>query len=195
MDYTITDFCGVLLRTRNGNFAVNGGELPAALAAAYLRSGEPLRAIILTDEELSRKRGAAIFAEEHGVPLIASLLVTAFCRDLTAGGRRPITFLAPDVVELAGARLEFHLLSGDTIDPVFLIVEADGRRLGIVPNGRLDADSVAPLLECDEVLLGNRLELPDGAPSALARRLRSVSNTDRELDELFRGYGGKAIRY
>ena len=75
------------------------------------------------------------------------------------------------------------------------LVEADGRRLGIVPNGRLDADSVAPLLECDEVLLGNRLELPDGAPSALARRLRSVSNTDRELDELFRGYGGKAIRY
>ena len=48
MDYTITDFGGVLLRTSSGNFAVNGGALPAKLAAAYLREGEKLRAVILT---------------------------------------------------------------------------------------------------------------------------------------------------
>ena len=193
MDYLITDFGGVLLRTGNGNFAINGGAMPKKLDAAYLREGETLHALILTSEHYHRRHSAASFAERHDIPLIAALLVSAALRELTIGGRAPITFLPPEELEFAGARLNFHFIGGDSIEPVFLTVEADGSRLGIVPDGKLGPASVKPLLECDTVLLGNRLELPKNAPGALARRLRSVSNTEAELDELFRDYGGKLV--
>ena len=195
MKYHITDFGGVLLRTRGGDIAVNGGALPRELRAAYLREDGRLRALILTCEHLNRLRGAASFAEERQIPVIAPLLVASLYRGLNSGGRRPIMFLPPAELEWAGARLGFHHLGYDSIDPVYLTVEADGLRIGIVPDGRLEAGSVAPLLRCDEVLLGNRLALSPDAPGALARRLRSTSNTDAELDELFRGYPGRLVRY
>ena len=191
MEYIVTDFGGVLLRTRNGDFAVNGGAMPRRLSSAYVRENGELKAIILTSEHLNRADGAAIFAEDQGIPLVVSLVATALRRDLTLGGRRPTTFLTPASLEIAGVRLHFHTLYNDSVDPCFLTVEADGSRIGIVPDGRLDAGSVLPLRGCDEVLLGNRLDLPPAAPGALARRLRSVSNTDAELEKLFRGYGGK----
>lgn len=191
MEYTVTDFGGVLLSTRNGDLAVNGGALPRRLKAAYLREGGELKALILTSEHLNRADGAAAFAEDRGIPLIAPLLVAALRRDLTMGERRPITFLVPASLGIAGVRLRFYALRGDSIAPCFLTVEADGSRIGIVPDGKLDPGSVKPLLECDEVLLGNRLDLPPAAPGALARRLRSVSNTDAELAALFNDYEGK----
>ena len=194
MEYIFTNFGGVLLRTGNGNFAVNGGALPRKLYDAYLRDGETCRAIILTSEHLNRREGAAIFAEEVGVPVVASLLVTVTCREFTMGDRKPVTFLPPAELEIAGAKLRFYLLCYDSIDPVYLTVEADGQRIGIVPDGKLDPESVKPLLECDEVLLGNRLNLPPDSPGALARRLRSISNTDAELDALFHNYRGKVVR-
>lgn len=194
MECVITDFGGVLLRTGGGDLAVNAGALPRRLAAAYLRADGELKALVLTSEHVNRSHGAAPFAEERGIPVIVSLAVSAHCRDLTMGGRRPITFLIPAGLEFAGAELRFYRLWNDSLDPCFLTVEADGRRIGIVPDGRLDAVSVCPLLECDEVLLGNRLNLPPDSPGALARRLRSVSNTDAELDALFRGYAGKLVR-
>ena len=195
MKYHITDFGGVLVRTRCGDIAVNAGALPKVLRAEYLRAGEGLRALVVTSELFVRTDGAAAFAEEANVPLIASLIVSAFRRDFTSGGRRPITFLPPAGVTVAGARLDFHLLGGDSVDPVYLTIEADGRRLGIVPDGRLDAKTVRPLLECDEVLLGNGLDLPPEAPGRLARQLRWASNTNAELDALFRGYAGKLVRF
>lgn len=193
MEYLITDFGGVLLHTRNGDLAVNAGALPRKLKDAYVREGGKLKALVLTSEHINRSNGAAPFAEDRGIPVIASLIVSAHCRALTMGGRRPMTFLIPAGIEIAGAELRFHRLCGDSLDPCFLTVAAEGRRLGIVPDGRLDAESVRPLLECDEVLLGNRLDLPPDAPGALARRLRSVSNTGEELDALFRGYAGRLV--
>ena len=195
MKYVITDFGGVLLCTRRGDIAINAGALPKQLRAAYLRDGGELEALVVTSEHLDRSSGAAPFAEEANVPLIASLVVSAFRRDFTSGGRRPTVFLPPAEIPVAGARLRFHLLGGDSLDPVYLTVETDGRRIGIVPDGKLGTASVGPLLECDEVLLGNCLELPENAPGMLARRLRSASNTDAEVDELFRGYTGKLVRF
>ena len=193
MEYVITDFGGVLLRTCSGDLAVNAGVLPRRLEAAYLHAGRELKAIILTGEHVNRSDGAASFAEHQGVPLIASLLVASRCRNLTMGDRRPVTFLVPASLEIAGAKLDFHRLWYDSLDPLYLTVEAENRRIGIVPDGRLDAETVRPLLECDTVLLGNRLDLPQNSPGALARRLRSVSNTEAELDELFRGYRGELV--
>lgn len=194
MEYVITDFGGVLVRTGSGNIAINGGELPAKLRQAYVENGIPPRAAVLTCEHFNRLHSLAVCAEEWGVPVIASLLVSAMCRELTAGGRRPTTLLPPATVTIGGVRMRFYRLRYDSIDPLYLTIEADGRRLGIVPDGKLDELSVKPLLECDEVLLGNRLDLPPDSPGALARRLRSISNTDAELDELFRGCPGKVVR-
>ena len=194
MEYVITDFGGVLVRTGSGNFAINGGALPAKLRQAYVENGAPPRAAVLTCEHFNRLHSLGGCAEEWGVPVIASLLVAATCRELTAGGRKPTMILPPAMVTVGGVRLRFYRLRYDSIDPVFLTIEADGRRLGIVPDGKLDELSVRPLLECDEVLLGNRLNLPPDPPEALARRLRSISNTDAELDELFRNFTGKVVR-
>ena len=196
MEHFITSFGGVLLRTSAGNYAVNGGAAAGDLRLLYLRSGEKLNALVLTSEHRNRSRGAASFAVEENVPLYAPLPVCHMLPGFSIALHRPVMFLPPTAVEVAGAKLEFRRLRGDSIDPVFLILEADGCRVGVVPDGKLDRATAAPLFACRKVLVGNRFN-PEksGRPGALERRLRSVCNTDAELDELFAGYDGELVRF
>lgn len=196
MEYFITSFGGVLLRTSAGNYAVNGGAAAGDLDIAYLRDDEKLNAVILTSEHRSRSRSAAAFAAGRNVPLCAALPVCHMLPGFSFEYHRPIMFLPPTTLELAGAKLEFHRLRGDSIDPVFLILETDGDRIGVVPDGKLDRASAAPLLTCRKVLVGNRFNpAQPGRSGALERRLRSACNTDAELDELFMGYAGELVRF
>ena len=49
------------------------------------------------------------------------------------------------------------------------------------------------LFDCDTVILENRLHIPDNASFSLARRLKSVYNTQSELDGIFKKYNGEIV--
>ena len=53
------------------------------------------------------------------------------------------------------------------------------------PDGKLTARTAEPLRHCDALCLDNRPHLLPGIPSALKRRLLSVTNTAEEIDRLF----------
>ena len=80
----------------------------------------------------------------------------------------------------------------DSVEPFCLTVNDAETMTGIVPDGRIYPDLAKYLLDCDSVLLGNRLPVPENAGTALERRLRNVCNTQCELDEYFKGYSGEA---
>ena len=81
----------------------------------------------------------------------------------------------------------------DSVEP-FCFTLHDGQNVvGIVPDGKIFPDLAKYLLDCDTVILGNRLHIPDNAPSALEKRLKSVYNTQSELDEIFRDYTGELV--
>jgi hypothetical protein len=81
----------------------------------------------------------------------------------------------------------------DSMDPFGLMVN-DGENLaGIVPDGKIYPALTKYFLDCDVLLLGNRLHIPENAVSALERRLKSIYNTQDELDDLFKNYSGKLI--
>ena len=190
MNITMNSFGGVLVETSKGNFAVNGGGSLEEMEKAYLQPGHPLTALILTSEHLDRSRNAALFAQKHHIPILASFITQCKMRlhDL------PVIYCFPPAeVDLYGVKIGLHHIRYDSIDPVFLTIE-DEEKTGIVIDGKLDRETAEKLMDCRRILLCNEVKLQNHMRSALRRRVLSVYNTAEELKELFRNYKGEIIK-
>ena len=182
MNIEKTSFGGLLLRTTHGNFAVNAGGSMENMEIGFRLSEQPLRGLILTSEHIHRSRNAAAFANRFGIPVLIS---TAAWAVLGEHFDRPVLFSPPGTVGFEGLSVEFHFLRYDAIDPVYLIVRDQAHTIGIVPDGKLTGRTAEPLQHCSALCLDNQPHILPGIPSALKRRLLSVTNTVEEIDRLF----------
>ena len=190
MNITINTFGGILVETAKGNFAINGGGSLEEMEKAYLQPGHPLTALILTSEHLERSRNAALFAQKHHIPILASFITECKMRLQ----KQPLIYCFPPAeVDLYGVKIGLHHIRYDSIDPVFLTIE-DEEKTGIVIDGKLNRETAEKLMDCRRILLCNEVKLHDPMPSALRRRILSVYNTAEELKELFRDYKGEIIK-
>ena len=190
MDITLNAFGGVLVTSRKGNFAVNGGGSLEDMEKAYLQPDHPLTALILTSEHLNRSRNAALFAQKHHIPILGSFIMQCKMRLQ----KLPLIYCFPPVeLDLYGVKIGFHHIRYDSIDPVFLTLE-DDEKVGIVIDGKLNRENTEKLMDCRRIILCNEAKVQDAMPSVLQRRLLSVYNTPEEISELFQNYGGEIIR-
>ena len=192
MKFQSNSFGGILLESVCGNIAINGGGTLADMEHAYILDGKAPLAMIVTCEHHHRSHNADRFCLKHNVPLIA----TTLCAD-----RLLLEGISTHLLTVPESRLFVKLGFGislipvryDSVDPFFFTISDGNGQIGIVPDGKIYPDLAKYLLDCDTVILGNRLHIPDNAPSALARRLKSVYNTQDELDEIFKNYNGEIV--
>jgi hypothetical protein len=105
----------------------------------------------------------------------------------------PVLYCFPPAeINLYGIKIRMLHIRYDSIDPVYLIVEADGKA-GIVIDGKLNETSAEPLMNCDNLVLLNRCAVRGSMPMQLIRRLQSVYNSEQELRSLFCNFHGNAI--
>ena len=190
MKWRSNSFGGILLELENGNIAVNGGGTLADMEEAYIVDGKAPMAMIVTCEHHQRSHNADRFCLKHNVPLIA----TTLCANQLALEGISVTLLTVPESKLF-VKLCFGIsltpVRYDSVEPFFLTINDGNEQIGIVPDGKIYPDLAKYLFDCDTVILGNRLNIPDNAQSALARRLKSVYNTQEELDEIFQNYDGE----
>ena len=190
MKWRSNSFGGILLELENGNIAVNGGGTLADMEEAYIVDGKAPMAMIVTCEHHQRSHNADRFCLKHNVPLIA----TTLCANQLALEGISVTLLTVPESKLF-VKLCFGIsltpVRYDSVEPFFLTINDGNEQIGIVPDGKIYPDLAKYLFDCDTVILGNRLNIPDNAQSALARRLKSVYNTQEELDEIFKNYDGE----
>ena len=182
MNLEKTSFGGILLHSSQGNFAVNGGGSMEEMEIGYQLSEQPLRGLILTAEHLQRSLNVSEFANRFGIPVLIS---TATWAVLGKKFDRPVLFSPPCTVVFEGLSVEFHFLRYDSIDPVYLIVHDQGDSIGIVPDGKLTEHTAEPLKKCSAVCLDKRPLFMAGFPTALKKRMRSITNTPEDIDRLF----------
>ena len=181
MNLEKTSFGGLLLHTSLGNFAVNGGGSIKDMEIGCRLSEQPLRGLILTSEHIHRSRNAAEFANRFGIPVLVSTATWAMLGEKI---NRPVLFSPPGTAVFEGLSVESHFLRYDSIDPIYLIIRDGENSIGIVPDGKLTERSAEPLRKCNTVCLERRPSL-DAFPSALRKRLQSITNTAEEIDRLF----------
>lgn len=190
MKFQSNYFGGILLETACGNIAVNGGGTLAEMERAYIVDGKVPLTMIVTCEHHHRSHNVDRFCLKHNVPLIT----TTLCAEhLSLEGVNVTLLTVPEsklFVKL-GFGISLVPVRYDSVEPFFLTINDGNEQIGIVPDGKIYPDLAKYLFDCDKVILGNRLNIPDNAPSALARRLQSVYNTQEELDEIFKNYDGK----
>ena len=192
MKWRSNSFGGILLETACGNIAVNGGGTLADMEQAYIVDGKVPLTMIVTCEHHHRSHNADRFCLKHNVPLIT----TTLCAD-----RLLLEGVTTHLLTVPESRLFVKLGLGVSLIPVrydsvepFCFTLHDGKNLiGVVPDGKIFPELAKYLFDCDTVILGNRLHIPEKASSALERRLKSVYNTQSELDEIFRDYTGELV--
>ena len=190
MKWRSNSFGGILLELENGNIAVNGGGTLADMEDAYIVNGEVPMAMIVTCEHHQRSHNVDRFCLKHNVPLIT----TTLCAERLSLEGVNVTLLTVPESKLfvkLGFGISLVPVRYDSVESFFLTINDGNEQIGIVPDGKIYPDLAKYLFDCDTVILGNRLNIPDNAPSALARRLQSVYNTQEELDEIFKNYDGK----
>jgi hypothetical protein len=192
MKWTCNSFRGILLETDCGNVAVNGGGTLDELEQAYIIDGKVPVAMILTCEHYHRSHNVNHFCRKHNVLLIT----TSRCaQHLDPDGVRT------GLLESFGKRLFLKLGLGisfipvryDSVDPFCFMVHDAIDILGVVPDGRLFPDTLKYLFDCDTIILGNELHVPESAPAAMKRRLKSVCNSRAEISEMFKDFDGKVV--
>ena len=190
MKWQSSDFGGLLLKSGSGNIAVNGGAPLADLEKFYLADGKPPVMMIATCEHPHRARNVDRFCLKHHVPLITSELAAL---QMNTEGIELHTLMVPErrVFLKLGIWISLIPVEYDSADPFCLTVSDGENLLGIVPDGRIYPALVKYLLDCDIVILGNRLPVPDNADTAMERRLKRVCNMQSELDEYFKDYSGE----
>ena len=183
MKYQSNSFGGILLQLESGNIAVNGGGTLAEMEHAYIVDGNAPLAMIVTCEHHQRSHNADRFCLKHNVPL----MTTTLCAD-----RLLLEGVTTHLLTVPESRLFVKLGLGvslipvryDSVEPFCFTLHDSKNQIGIVPDGKIFPDLAKYLFDCDTVILGNRLHIPDNASSALARRLKSVYNTQDELLKL-----------
>lgn len=189
MNLTVNQFGGVLIESPQGNLAVNGGGTLEEMEKAYLHKDVPLIGLVLTSEHINRSRNVERFARKHHIPILSSFIVQCSMKIHDV----PVLYCFPPAeINLYGVKIRMLHIRYDSIDPVYLIVEADGKA-GIVIDGKLNETSAGPLMNCDNLVLLNRCAVRDSMPMQLIRRLQSVYNSEQELRSLFCNFHGKAI--
>ena len=192
MEFQGNSFGGTLLILECGNIAVNGGGTLADMEYAYILDGKAPLAMIVTCEHHHRSHNADRFCLKHNVPL----MTTTLCAD-----RLLLEGVTTHLLTVPESRLFVKLGLGvslipvryDSVEPFCFTLHDSKNQIGIVPDGKIFPDLAKYLFDCDTVILGNRLHIPDNASSALARRLKSVYNTQDELDEIFKNYTGEVV--
>ena len=192
MKWRSNSFGGILLEAACGNIAVNGGGTLADMERAYIVDGKAPLVMIVTCEHHHRSHNADRFCLKHNVPLIT----TTLCADrLSLEGVNTTLLTVPEsrlFVKL-GLGVSLIPVRYDSVEPFCFTLHDSKNQIGIVLDGKIFPDLAKYLLDCDTVILGNRLNIPENAPSALERRLKSVYNTQSELDEIFRDYTGELV--
>jgi hypothetical protein len=185
-------FGGILLETNCGNIAVNGGGALADMENSYIVDNKVPIAMLVTSEHHHRSHNVDRFCLKHNVPLIA----TTLCADrLLLEGISTYLLTVPESRFFVkfGFGISLIPVRYDSLEPFYFTL-LDGKNLvGIVPDGKIFPALAKYLLDCDTVILANRLNIPENAPSALERRLKSVYNTQAEIDNIFKDYQGKII--
>ena len=192
MKYQSNDFGGVLLEATCGNIAVNGGGTLAEMEDSYVVDGKRPLVMIVTCEHHHRSHNADRFCLKHNVPLIT----TNLCGERLLLEGINTTFLTVPESRLfvkLGLGVSLIPVRYDSVEPFCFTLHDSKNQIGIVPDGKIFPDLAKYLFDCDTVILGNRLHIPDNASSALARRLKSVYNTQDELDEIFKNYTGEVV--
>ena len=192
MKFQSNDFGGILLELEDGNIAVNGGGTLADMEESYVVDGKRPLAMIVTCEHHQRSHNIDRFCLKHNVPLIT----TNLCGErLLLEGINTTFLTVPENRFFIKYDFGISLIPVryDSVEPFCFTLHDSKNQIGIVPDGKIFPDLAKYLLDCDTVILGNRLHIPDNAPSALARRLKSVYNTQDELDEIFRDYKGELV--
>ena len=192
MKWRSNSFGGILLETACGNIAVNGGGTLAEMEHAYIVDGKAPLMMIVTCEHHHRSHNVDRFCLKHNVPLIT----TTLCADrLSLEGVNTTLLTVPErrlFVKL-GLGVSLIPVRYDSVEP-FCFTLLDGKNvIGIVSDGKIFPDLAKYLFDCDTVILGNRLFIPENATSALELRLKSIYNTKSELDEIFKNYTGEII--
>ena len=190
MKWRSNSFGGILLETACGNIATNGGGTLADMEEAYIVDDKVPMAMIVTCEHHQRSHNVDRFCLKHNVPLIT----TTLCAERLSLEGVNVTLLTVPESKLfvkLGFGISLVPVRYDSVEPFFLTINDGNGEIGIVPDGKIYPDLAKYLFDCDTVILGNRLNIPANAPSALARRLQSVYNTQEELDEIFKNYDGK----
>ena len=192
MEFQGNSFGGTLLILECGNIAVNGGGTLADMERAYIVDGKEPMAMIVTCEHHQRSHNVDRFCLKHNVPLIT----TTLCADrLLLEGVTTHLLTVPEsrVFVKLGLGVSLIPVRYDSVEPFCFTLHDSKNQIGIVPDGKIFPDLAKYLFDCDTVILGNRLNIPENAPSALERRLKSVYNTQSELDEIFRDYTGELV--
>ena len=192
MKFQSNAFGGILLELENGNIAVNGGGTLADMEYSYIVDGKAPLTMIVTSEHHHRSHNVDRFCLKYNVPLIT----TTLCADrLSLEGVNTTFLTVPESKLFVKLGFAFSLIPVryDSVDPFFFTISDGNGQIGIVPDGKIYPGLAKYLFDCDTVILGNRLNIPANAPSALARRLKSVYNTQDELDEIFKNYNGEIV--
>lgn len=182
MNIEKTLFGGILLHTSHGKFAINGGGTMDAMETGYRIRDQPLQGMILTSEHIHRSKNVSVFANKYQIPVLVTLATWAKFGEHVD---KPVLVSPPCKTVFMGLEIEFHFLRNDAVDPVYLIVCDQGKSLGIVPDGKLSRHTAEPLRHCNTVCFANRQRILPGIPSALRRRLKSVTNTLEEIESFF----------
>lgn len=192
MEFQGNSFGGTLLILECGNIVINGGGTLADMEHAYILDGKAPLAMIVTCEHHHRSHNADRFCLKHNV----SLITTTLCAERLSLEGVNVTLLTVPESKLfvkLGFGISLVPVRYDSVEPFFLTINDGNEQIGIVPDGKIYPDLAKYLFDCDTVILGNRLNIPENAPSALERRLKSVYNTQSELDEIFRDYTGELV--
>ena len=192
MKYQSNGFGGILLQLESGNIAVNGGGTLAEMEHAYIVDGNAPLAMIVTCEHHQRSHNADRFCLKYDVPLITTHLCAE--RLFLEGIKTHLLSVSESRLFVKyGCGISLIPVRYDSIDPFCLTIQDRENQIGVVPDGKIFPSMAKYLFDCDTVILGNRLHIPDNASSALARRLKSVYNTQSELDEILKNYNGEIV--
>jgi hypothetical protein len=148
--------------------------------------------MIVTCEHHQRSHNADRFCLKYDVPLIT----THLCAERLFLEGIKTHFLSVSESRLFvkyGFGISLLPVRYDSGDPFCLTIQDGENQIGFVPDGKIFPSMAKYLFDCDTVILGNRLHIPDNASSALERRLKSVYNTQSELDGIFKNYNGEIV--
>lgn len=150
-------------------------DLGRRLAAAG-REPSAIRALALTHEHGDHTRGAGRAAEAWNVPVYASAGTLAALGAKLAGARGTVPLPASRRVRCGAFHLTAYPTAHDAAEPIVLVVEGDGRRVGIAydvgsPTAALglacrDLDALVVETNHDEVMLRG-----SGYPPAVRARI------------------------
>lgn len=162
-----------------------------------------LRGIVVTHDHNDHGRGAGVVHRAFGCPMAMS--AGTWSRLAPRAGKVAAPLLVRDgaVLDVAGLRVHFHSTPHDGREPLCVVLERGGRRVGLLTDlGHPFAGLGALLAELDAVFLESNyseamLAANPGYPESLKQRIRGRGGhlENRETGELLRRHAGPRLRW